>query len=96
MAAIADVASFILENAVIASLMPRYTLLRKALGTNGVVTQWVKCPFALITSLRVLLGLQPLTTTAYSLRVYLAGVVCQLSRMASCFISSPRSGHIEG
>jgi hypothetical protein len=35
-----------------------------------------------ITSLRVLLGLQPLTTTAYPLRVYLAAVVTLPSRMA--------------
>ena len=35
-----------------------------------------------ITSLRVLLGLQPLTTTAYPLRVDLAGAFCQPSRMA--------------
>jgi len=35
-----------LDSAVVTPLMPRYTLLRKALGTNGVVTGWVKCPFA--------------------------------------------------
>ncbi len=38
------------KTAVATPLMLRYTLLRKALSTNGVVTNLVERPFALITS----------------------------------------------
>ena len=66
-------------------------LLAIPLSNQKTVAKWLVIPQSAgyaITSLRVLLGLQPLTTTAYPLRVYLARVVFSPSRMASSFISN--------
>jgi hypothetical protein len=90
--------SFNLGNAVATLPMPRYTLLRKALGTNGVVPKGVKGPFALssprsghiegsvATQLRSL-GLKPMQDTKFICKQANRNFCCATAVMRrNCYI----------